>query len=58
MTGCDLRGCICQEALVIKRNVEDEKQSKELQLGNTQTGEGATINMKIPANMNASLCLC
>jgi hypothetical protein len=58
MTGCDLRGCVCHEALVVKRNVAEENQSKELQIGHEQKDGGAVIDMKIPANMNASLCLC
>jgi hypothetical protein len=58
MTGCDMRGCMCHEALVIKRAVEAEKEIKELQIGHQQKGEAAVVDMKIPANMNASLCLC
>jgi hypothetical protein len=57
-TGCDMRGCICHEALTIRRATQDGAEAKQLQLGHEQQGPGAVIDMKIPANMNASLCLC
>lgn len=57
-SGCDMRGCICHETLTVRRTVEEDGDKKTLRLGHHQLGEGAEINMKIPANMNASLCVC
>lgn len=56
--GCDMRGCICHEALTIRQNSQQGEAVKSLQLGHEQTGDRAHIDMTIPANMNASLCLC
>jgi hypothetical protein len=58
-SGCDMRGCICHEALTVDRSVKEiGKEETRLILGNKQTGEAAEINMKVPATMNASLCVC
>lgn len=56
--GCDMRGCICHEALTIRQSSQQGEAVKSLQLGHGQTGDRARIDMTIPANMNASLCLC
>jgi hypothetical protein len=54
-----MRGCICHEALTVDRSVKEiGKEETRLILGNKQTGEAAEVSLKIPATMNASLCVC